>query len=343
MTTPVRAGEVDDAWLELPGAPRIPGLRFRRFRGEEDYPAMVRVAQASRDADGVEETLTVDGLASQYRHLTNSDPVRDVLIAEIDGDVVAYGRVEWVDISWGGRSYDSFCLMHPAHRRRGIGRAMLHANEVRLREIAATHDAVDPSWLGSFGWDTDAGNRALLENEGYVVVRHFYDMLRPDLEDIDRPPLPPGVELRPASEQDFRRIFEADVEAFRDHFGAVDGSEEALRRWTSDPTFDPSLLVIAWDGDEVAGGVWNRIDTVDNERKGYQRGWLDSVFTRRPWRRRGLARALIGESLALLRERGMAQAMLGVDAENPQSALQLYSSAGFRVKLSSAAYRKPLR
>jgi mycothiol synthase len=217
-------GAAGDAWLELLDAPSIPGVRYRRFRGEEDFPALVRIAQAARDADGVEETLTVEGIASQYRHLTNSDPYRDVVIAEVDGHAVAYARVQWEDVAWGGRSYESFCYIDPAHRRRGIGRAMLHANERRLREIAATHEATEDRWLGSFGWEADEGGRVLLESEGYRPVRTFHDMLRPDLEAIDRIPLPPGLEVRPAVDDDLRRIFDGLVEAFRDQFGVAAAS-----------------------------------------------------------------------------------------------------------------------
>jgi mycothiol synthase len=73
-----------------------------------------------------------------------------------------------------------------------------------------------------------------------------------------------------------------------------------------------------------------------------KRAWLESVFTRRPWRRRGLARALIGATLVELRERGIEEAMLGVDAENPTGALALYEGLGFEIKVRSRRYRKPL-
>jgi ribosomal protein S18 acetylase RimI-like enzyme len=69
---------------------------------------------------------------------------------------------------------------------------------------------------------------------------------------------------------------------------------------------------------------------------------LDSVFVRRPWRRRGLAAALVGRSLALLRDRGMTSAWLGVDADNPTGALGVYERAGFEVHLRSSAYHKPM-
>jgi mycothiol synthase len=107
-----------------------------------------------------------------------------------------------------------------------------------------------------------------------------------------------------------------------------------------DPSTDPSLWVVAFDGDQVAGGVLNGIhrghDGLTEE------GWLDSVFTRRPWRRRGLARALIVRSLGVLRERGVRTAALGVDSENPNHALSLYESCGFEMVSSASIWRRPL-
>jgi ribosomal protein S18 acetylase RimI-like enzyme len=140
-----------------------------------------------------------------------------------------------------------------------------------------------------------------------------------------------------------RAVFEADVEAFADHWGGFDRSEESLQRWLSNPSNDLSLWMAAFDGDEVAGGVINVVDDATNEARGIRRGWLASVFTRRPWRRRGLARALIARSLVALRERGMTTAALGVDAANPSGALGLYEDLGFAVDYRSTAWRRELR
>ena len=104
---------------------------------------------------------------------------------------------------------------------------------------------------------------------------------------------------------------------------------------------DLSIWVIAFDGDEVAGGILNAIDADQNAALGLQRGWLGGVFTRRAWRRRGLATALIAESLRLLRDRGMTSAGLGVDADNPSGALGLYEGLGFAVDSRSTAWRRP--
>jgi mycothiol synthase len=86
----------------------------------------------------------------------------------------------------------------------------------------------------------------------------------------------------------------------------------------------------------------NTIYHSDNEAFGRRRGWLDSVFVRRAWRRRGLGAALVARALVRLREAAMDAAMLGVDSDNPSGALALYERAGFEVHRRSAAYRKPM-
>ncbi len=60
--------------VEVPQRPAVPGLRFRRFRGAADFPGMAAANQATRDAAGIEEIVTVEGMAHTYEHLVNSDP-----------------------------------------------------------------------------------------------------------------------------------------------------------------------------------------------------------------------------------------------------------------------------
>jgi GNAT superfamily N-acetyltransferase len=144
------------------------------------------------------------------------------------------------------------------------------------------------------------------------------------------------------TDEHLRAIWQADIEAFRDHWGGHDESEEAFLRRRDSPDFDPSLWVVAWDGDEVVAGSLNTIYAHENEAIGLRRGWLDSVFTRRAWRRRGIAGGLIVRSLHLLAERGMDTAALGVDADNPSGALRLYESFGFAVSERGSAWRKPM-
>jgi hypothetical protein len=81
---------------------------------------------------------------------------------------------------------------------------------------------------------------ALLEKNGYRPERYGFEMVRPDLEDIPDTPLPEGLEVRPVLPEHYRAIWEADTEAFRDHWGFVEPSEEDYQAWLVDTTvFQP--------------------------------------------------------------------------------------------------------
>ena len=167
--------------------------------------------------------------------------------------------------------------------------------------------------------------------------------MRRDLtEPIPTTDLPVGLELRPVLAEHHRAIFDAEVEAFRDHWGHREKTDNDFELTLKTEELDPSLWVVAWDGDEIGGVVQNWIWASENAELGVQRGWLEHISVRRPWRRRGLARAITAESLRRLRDRGMTEAMLGVDADNPHGALGLYEGLGFTVDKRSTVYRRAL-
>ena len=231
------------------------GVTYRRFRGAPDIAGMVRTNMAARRHDGILEAVTIEGTAHRYAHLTNSDPARDVVVVEMDGEIVGFGRIEWADDNDGSRVYFSFCLLDPAVRGRGIGRPMLEWQERRIRAIATGHVTDRPRLFASSAWDGDPGAHALLTSAGYQVVRAEAEMVRPNLEEIPEAPAPAGIEIRPGRLADARLLWAADIEIFRDHWGAVDESEASYERMISDPTLDPSLWLIAWSGGEIAGLV----------------------------------------------------------------------------------------
>jgi mycothiol synthase len=329
--------------LSLVDTPAVAGLRFRLYRGEEDLPAMLQVYSAAHAADGLEEVVTLEQLKLNYATLWNCDPARDVVLAEIDGEVVAYSRVFWSELVEGGRSYQNFGFVHPGWRRRGIGGAMHRHNEGRLREIAAEHSDVTPKWFESESVDADPGNAAMLLASGYQPARFFYDMVLPSLAAVSESSMPDGIELRPASHEKYRAIWLAAAEAFRDHWGATEWTEEDWTRFDANPAnADPALWRVGWDGDEIAGVVLTTVPAAENKQHGRARVYVNWVAVRRPWRRRGVARALLAGSLVGAREAGFTSANLGVDADSPTGATALYESIGFRPEKTFTTYRKLL-
>jgi mycothiol synthase len=330
----------------VPDRPAVPGLRFRGFRGEADFPGMAAANQAHRDSAGIEEAITAAAMAKDYAHLTNCDLDRDALIVERDGETIGYARVEWRDLTEGTRAFVSICALRPSERRRGIGRAMLGWCEERLAAKAAAlpDRAAVPGSMQAFAYGTDAGAIALLQRTGWTRTGHGYEMVRSTMDDIPDVPMPDGLVVRPIAtdEASRRAVWGAGVEAFRDHRAEPEATDGDWQQFLRDPNHDPSLWVVAFDGDEIAGAVLGKIDPAENAHHGRERGIVDEVFTRRTWRRRGLARALVARTLVRLRDRGMTSAYLGVDGLNPNQAMTLYSSLGFEESSMSIDWTKPL-
>jgi len=330
--------------ISVPDAPRIPGLSFRGFRGPQDYPLMVAVIVGSKDADGVEWTLSPEDTARNYEHLVNCDPYQDMLFAEMKGQVIGYSRAWWDKELDGKRLYTYFTYLLPEWRGQGIRRTMLRWNERRLRQIAAGQPGDAPHLFQAWASDKETHWSTLLQEAGYQAVRYGFEMVRPDLENIPEMPLPAGLKVRPVQPEYYWTIWYAAKEAFLDHWGYAEGewADTNFENWQKSPTFQPELWQVAWAGDQVAGMVQNFIHHEENQEYERLRGYTEGICVRKPWRRQGLAKALIARSFKVLKAQGMTHAALGVDAENPNGALQLYKSMGFREVKRHITYRKPL-
>jgi ribosomal protein S18 acetylase RimI-like enzyme len=322
--------------------PPPPGLVLRHLRMPADLPAMNAIANAVRASYGEMFFTTDEDFARFYANPPGSDPATDVVVAEIDGAIVGYGRAAWHDKSPDLRAYEVITFIDPVRSGNEVFIAVLDALETRVRAVAATHPAGSKVFETS-GGDLAPERDALLTSRGYEPIRWYYSMVRPTLDDLPDSPLPKGLEIREVQPEHLRPIYDAAIEAFRDEWGFREPEPDGYQRFVDDPeTAGAALWRIAWDGDEVAGQVRSFINAAENERFGRRRGNTEHIAVRRPWRRRGVARALIAASFPLLRARGMTEAALGVDTQNPSGALHLYESCGFRPVSRTIEYRRPL-
>jgi len=330
--------------IRPPMAPALNGLTFRHFEGDQDFPTIVEVSNRSMDADGDAFVFTMNDVRSEYGTPINFDPREDVMIVELDGKPVGVSSVRWKQKPDGIRLYEHHAHLVPEARLPGLRRSMFLWDEQRLREIAAGHDTPDKKMLEV--WTKAEMNdwRKLVAANGYTDDWHMFEMKRPDLDDIPDHRLPPGIEIRPVTKENFSAVFEGAREAFRDERSYTEErwGEEAYRRTLENPQLRLDLWQVAWAGEQVVGGVAVIISEEENAAFNRKRGWTEAVFVRRPWRKQGVARALLASSLRALKEAGMEEAALGVDTDNPSGALRVYKQIGYVEAYEFIFARKPL-
>jgi mycothiol synthase len=328
--------------IELPDAPVIAGLTFRACRSEADYALVADVMNACREADGIDTVATRAEIANRFSHLEHFVPAKDLIFAEMDDRPIGYTRLWFRQLNDDKWVYTNTGSVLPAWRHKGIGRALHHYGERRLREKAVEHGHSGVRVFQALAADTEASRHALLSSEGYRAVRYGYEMTRSLSAPIPDLPLPAGIQVQPVRPDQYEQLRVAVNEAFRDHWGWGAMTEKDLQAWQKNRNFQPQLWQVAWAGDEIVGTVLNFIDAESNAKYQRRRGWTETICVRRPWRKQGVAKALIARSMRLLQEQSMVEVALNVDTQNPTGALQLYESMGYRAVRELITYEKPL-
>jgi mycothiol synthase len=329
--------------VEERGLPHADGVLFRRFKGPSELPAMAEVMNRSWAADRADLARGAGELEREFSHSPHFDPALDLVMVEAEGALVGWTRIGWRQMKDDLRIYYHSVHLLPEWRRMDLRRTMLKLCENRLSEVAREHPAGQKKCFESWAWEGPNDWGDLLVAEGYAPSWHVLEMLREDLDHIPDLPLPEGVEVRPVQPEHIRKIWDATREAIMDEnsFSYENWGEEAFERYKASPRFQPHLWQVAWDGDEVVGGVHVFVDEAENREKSRKWGHTEEVTVRRPWRGRGVAKALLTRSLRVLREHGMEAATLDVDSDNPSGALKLYESLGFRAVRQFTIYRRP--
>jgi mycothiol synthase len=253
------------------------------------------------------------------------DLERDARVVRDGERVVGYGAVHDLGELWWAQGY-----VHPDALGRGIGKLIATG----LEEDAARRGA---RRIQSAVLEADSAARRLLESLDYRAVRVERE-LRIELEaPPPAPEWPAGlrvVQFDP--EHDARAFHAAHEEAFADHWNYTPRDFEAWSKvHLESERFDPTLWCVVRAGDEIAAGTICTPDT-------YGGGFVHALFTRRPWRRRGVGAALLRDSFRRFWERGEHSVGLGVDAASDSGAFRLYERAGMSPALGWVVYEKEL-
>lgn len=293
------------------------GYEFRA-PGSDDLDAVADLLVADRVYDAGQIALDAHFVREAWNR-GGFDLATDAwVVVDGSGAVVGYGQAlrEEPNVveSWG--------VVHPEHRGRGIGAAVLDRVEERASEMMAERP------LQRFRHAINTSDRAaaaLLLGRGLRPVRHFWHMQIDLPGPVEAGPAPKGIAITGIdASHGLPAVHAVMTEAFADEWGH---QPQPFDRWveerTGSPSYDPTLWLLATAGGEPVGAlaahVWG------------DRGWVNEIGVVASHRGRGIGAALLRGSFVALADRGLKRVLLNVDAANPSGATALYERVGMRV------------
>ncbi|MEV4454898.1 mycothiol synthase [Microbispora sp. NPDC049633] len=284
---------------------------------DEQVAAVLALVEAAAEADGVGPLN--EHVMLQVRH--GSEPGARAVLLYADGNVAGFAHLDPADPEEGPGGE---LVVHPAFRRRGLGRrllgAALEASGGRLRLWA--HGDLP-------------GAARLAASAGLARVRSLWQMRRPLSEPLPAAVLPEGVRLRAFEPgRDEKAWLALNALAFATHPEQGSWTLDDLELREREAWFDPAGFFLAVRGDALAGFHWTKVHDGDEPI-----GEVYVVGVAPGERGTGLGRALTLAGLAHLRALGLGHVILYVDEENA-AAVRLYESLGFTRWKTDVMYRR---
>ncbi|MEO8425215.1 MAG: GNAT family N-acetyltransferase [Actinomycetota bacterium] len=238
------------------------------------------------------------------------------IVHAADGTLVAYATHATPDPS---ARYEAWGAVDPRSDGKGIGSAIIEWAEVRTRSLLGPGSST-PLWNAAPA--TNAAAFRLFEACGYVPIRTFWEMAMELDPSFEAGPVPPGVTIRPLMvDVDLPAAFAVLNTAFETHFGYFEETFEVwLAQQQADETWDPSLGFVAERDGRIVGASNNGV--IDGKGYVFELGVLPDH------QGRGIGKALLRHSFAMLAAMGLTAGRLGVDSENVTGAVELYRSVG---------------
>jgi len=306
-------------------------------------------AEVAEISELVAVVLQADGLHPLSEHVWlhvshGGDNHDQHFLMRKGGVLVGYAHLDATD---GVAGPSAELAVHPAHRRIGVGREL----------VESMLSTVPDKKLRLWAHGEQLAAIELARSMNFINTRVLWQMRRSLRTPLSPPVLPPGIRLRTFSpDLDAQAWLELNSRAFANHPEQGGWLIADLESRMGEPWFstDGFILAIADDTGDIAGFHWTKVHgatghTVhapkDHAPEAHAHEALGEVYVvgvDPNWQGTGLGRAITVIGLQHLRDLGLSQAMLYVDATN-SPALKLYSSLGFTRWDTDVLYQRDTR
>ena len=286
-----------------------------------DAGRVLALTAAAEAADGVaplsENTLL------QVRH--GSGPLARDLLLTVDDAAAGYAHLDGPDDG----DVSGELIVHPAHRRRGYGSALISAVTV----------GADGHGIRIWAHGDLPAAAALAASADFTRFRALWQLRMPLAgRELPSAVFPAGVSVRTFRPgHDEEEWVGVNHRAFAHHPEQGSWTRKDLEIREAEPWFDPEGFFIAERDGRMAGFHWTKVHPADRDDGPIGEVYVVGVDPAQQGG--GLGRALTLTGLAHLQRLGLAAVMLYVDESNAP-AVRMYMSLGFSRWHTDVMYRR---
>lgn len=310
------------------------GIVSRHFVPETDFPRLLRLLGETEAVDQTGEDISEE-TQRELMGLPGHEPTLDRRVVADPNDaerLIAFCLI-WHPLN--SEVADCYAVVHPTWRRHGIGEHLTGWLLQRASEL-------DVTTARAYANVQLAEANTFLRRRGFHEVSAYTQMRLPADTQVDAPAWPAGYSARhydPAT--DFLTWLDACNRSYRGLWGHHEMTEEEMKIWLPDYSFDGAFLLYGPAGD-VVGLCRSEISTRLSEQRGHRTGYIDAPGIVAEHRDKNLYLPLLLTGLHWLRAQGQMPIELESWGDSTHT-LTAYQQTGFTIIRQEISYRRDLK
>jgi len=264
----------------------------------------------------------------------NYRPDQDVWVAEVEGKLLGYG----VALEQPSQRCTIYVVVHPSHRRTGLGSQLLELTLNRAQELGSKNILV-------YANDHNAASNLFLTHHGFVPVGSSGAMEASASVQIPPFEFPPGFTLKRYSELNDTSILLAALDdCYLDMWGHQHNDKRAEEEIQS-PRFlkyyDADDILLLFDSRNAVSGICSLKPEGKRDENGNKVDLLDAPGILKEYREQGYQRQLVLAGIQHLRKKATHPIILEFWGDH-ENTLAIYRALGFEMMNHYVAYHKEL-
>jgi len=313
--------------------PSLTGYTWRAIDPDSSAASLTALTAAADRADN-NEILAVP--VQRPRDLAGLDLTKIPTMSAITADGEIAG-VAWLTCEESDTEITATFhgCVHPAHRRQGIGAALLRWSEAKARDLLAGQLKAIRLFIRNETLTADA--RKIYAKVGFDLLFIEHVMMRRLSDPLPDHPLPQGITMRGWTTElipDFYSVYNA---SFAERPGFPHWSQADWLDWIAgSDDFRPEFSWLALENEQPVAFLITDVDALE---KPSRAAWITQVGSHPTSRRRGLSASLLAKAMEAYRADGLEYIALMVNDNNPK-AQALYHKIGLEVFRYRGKYEK---